>query len=142
MSGLGFSLLAFVKSESSLLQDLVPDTTPYNDMCKEILKDVQCMWGVRWTTDFTLLQVEGKWFLHGNNNRFTVSNNTIRAALGRLAQHVDFVRSSANIGADDLIKYQKCLDKWGVEQNLTSTSGWDEQEQASTSIIGKRKRYS
>lgn len=139
MAYLGFSVLLFVKPESRLLQGLTPTSEAYKELERTLLKDAQLLLGCRWTMDFTFLDLDGVCYVHGNNNRFTVSNSTIDKALGDLVEHVGYIRSTATITANDLIEYKKARERWNVQDSDTS-GGMAGPEQPGTSTDFKRKR--
>lgn len=121
---------------------LDPRTETYDEMIDTILGDAQCLWGMRWGMDFTKLTIDHNRYIHGNNLRFTAGNETIRAALGDLAEHVDFIRSTPNITPEDIVRYKECLKKWNVKDpTMTSSSGTDDKERPSTSTYRRFKPY-
>lgn len=88
------------------------------------------------------MTIRGCQYAFGINNRITVADRTIRTAIGDLAQHVEFLRGTAQASAEDLANYKECKKKWKVPDQVTdSGSGWEPQEQAGTSSGTKRKRY-
>lgn len=140
----GFSLLAWVDPDSPLLMGLDPRTEAHSDMQKTILHDVQALWGIRWGIDMTMITIQDQIFIHGNNSRFHVSNDTIRKALGDLAEHIKWIRSTPNIGPEDLVKYKEALKKWNVEtetQDTSSTSGTVQRERPGTSRDSRYRPY-
>lgn len=139
----GFSLLAWVDPESPLLMGLDPRTEAHTQMQRTILEDVQALWGIRWGIDFTMLTINDQICVHGNNTRFQVSNTTIKAALGDLAEHIKWIRSTPNIGPEDLLKYREAMKKWNVEESTdtSSTSGAGRPEHPGTSKDRKYRPY-
>nr|WQF62313.1 MAG: hypothetical protein [Pigeon-associated parvo-like virus] len=136
----GFSIFAWVKEDSPLLDGLSDDTR--DTMRREILKDAKVLWGVKWNLQFDEFQFEGRPYIYASTNRFTASNATIAAALGGLLSHVEFIRSAPDIAAEHLYDFNKAKRKWKVEERaMESSSGWGEQEPAGTSRPFKRPRY-
>lgn len=137
----GFSVLAWVKGESRLIQNL-QEAQNQEDMEKQLLTDFKTLLGVRWGMDFTIITLEGKLYCYGSNAKFTVSNNTILTAMGSLREHVDFIRGSAYNNAEDLHAYKACKTRWQVPETTSDSAyGWADQGQAETSVGPKRRRY-
>lgn len=92
--------------------------------------------------DMTLPQINGTWYAFGTNSRITVSQSTIRNAIGDLANHVDFLRGTSHSTAEDLANYKICKEKWRVPEQVTdSYSGWEANAQVGTSHTTKRPRF-
>lgn len=137
----GFSVLAWVKDDSSLLKDLGHMTR--DEIREEMLKDFCCLLSVRWHMEVTIVHIDGKRYAYGSNPRITVSERTIKNAIGTLSNHMEFVRSIASVSAEDLARYQQCKTKWSVPESVTDSSyGWDQREHQGTSQDLKRKRFS
>lgn len=138
---LGFSLLIWVKPDSVLIENL--EGISLKAMQDEILSDAQTLLGCKWGMDFTKITAGDFCCIHGNNLRFTAGTEAIKAALGQLWHHIDFIRSTPNMTPEDLIRYKECRDKWKVGQEDTeSTSGTqDKAHQKTTSTSHRYKPY-
>lgn len=137
----GFSVLAWVKDTSPLLQDVSEETR--KRLIRELLRDFSSLLGVRWQMDINLIEYHNTQYAYGNNARITVGERTIRNAMGDLANHVEILRGGANSTAEDLANYKAAKAKWNVPDTVTdsTSSGWGGQEQAATSWAAKRQRY-
>lgn len=135
----GFTVLAWVNPDSPMIDGLGRDACL--EMKKALLEDFKVLIGTRWTMDVVLIHKDYEVFAFGHNPRITVGEGTIRNALGELQEHVHFSKGTASNSADDLIAFKQCKDKWKVPEVVTtSTTGWPESQQASTSFSLKRKR--
>lgn len=93
--------------------------------------------------EVTIKEINGIKYAYGTNPRITVSERTIKNAIGNLANHVEFIRSIASTSAEDLAAYEQCRRKWKVPESVSESSyGWEALGQARTSPESKRKRYS
>lgn len=111
-------------------------------MTKALLDDASTLLGCRWQMDFQQITIDSQIYIFGTQTRFTVSNATIRVALGELADHVEFLRGTSHNTAEELARFQKCKKKWKVPDLTTeSSSGWGGSEQGETSTFTKRRRY-
>lgn len=137
----GFSVLAWVREDSALiLTELDEDARPR--LKRQLLLDFCTLLGIRWNLDMTLISINGAAYAYGCCGRFTVSDRTIRNAIGDLTEHIDFTRGSPQHTAEQLADFKACKEKWRVPEQVTeSTSGWDPSEPATTSTGTKRKRY-
>lgn len=137
----GFSVIFWVKDESSLISGL--SGTQKQSMIREILRDVGILISNRWNLDCTNHHLNGTDYLYCNNTRFNVSGQTLRNAIGTLTDHVEFQKGSCNTSPEQHVDYRMCKLKWQVPEQVTdtSTSGWGDREQESTSQMNKRKRY-
>lgn len=136
----GFSVLAWVKPDSSLLHGLTEDTQ--KEMIAELLKDFQCLLGCRWNMDIHITCIEGVQYAFGINNRITASEKTITNAIGLLAEHVAFLRGTASNSAEELARFKECKRKWKVPDEVSTTSyGWEAVGQAGTSNPTKRRHF-
>lgn len=109
---------------------------------KQLLSDFNTLLGMRWNMDMTLSQINGIWYAYGNNTRITVSNATIRNAIGDLYDHVDFLRGNSHSSAEELANFKTCKEKWRVPEQVTDSSfGWEPNQQAVTSHGSKRPRF-
>ena len=143
----GFAILAWVREDSPLLTEIAFGNQDHtrnarHEIKMDLLRDFATLLGIRWNMDITIKQIDGDIYAYGCNQRFTVSNSTLRNAIGDLADHVDFLRSSPDNDADNLIRYKLCKAKWNVPDIVTETtsSGWERQEPQGTSNQNKRKR--
>nr|WOX03049.1 nonstructural protein 3 [Psittaciform chaphamaparvovirus 6] len=146
MSTGGFSVLFWVKQDSPLIENIDPSRQHHVEtqetVIRNLLQDACVLIGCRWSMECTILSMNNTLYGYGYNNRITVSERTIRNALGDLTEHVDFLRSTVNTTAEDLVRYKECRVKWRVpEQVSESTSGWVDVAQESTSSFRKRPRY-
>lgn len=108
----------------------------------QLLLDFCTLLSFRWTMEVTLINIRGCQYAFGVNQRITVADRTIRAAIGDLSNHVEFLRGTAQATPEDLANYKECKKKWKVPDQVTeSASGWDATEQAGTSSGAKRKRF-
>lgn len=141
MSYSGFSVLAWVKPECDLLKD-VQDERAREQIEMQLLNDFRVLLSVRWNMEVTVQDIKGTRYAYGSNPRITVSERTLKAAIGDLADHIIFIRSIASVDAEALAEYSSCRKKWKVPESVTdSYSGWDYKEPAETSQGAKRKRF-
>lgn len=92
--------------------------------------------------DMSIKDINGCKYAYGTNPRITVSERTIKNAIGGLANHVDFIRSIASTSAEDLASYEQCRRKWNVPESVSeSTFGWEASGRPPTSPEPKRKRF-
>lgn len=137
----GFSVLAWVKTDSALLWDVTTEEAK-EKIVEQLLKDFNCLIGCRWNMDMHLTTIDGHRYAYGINTRITASDKTISNAIGELSNHVGFLRGTANNSAEELANYKVCKEKWKVPEDVsTSSYGWAQQEQAETSALTKRKRF-
>lgn len=140
MSYSGFSVLAWVRDDTSLLEGVTEHAA--DQVIQQLLKDFICLLSVRWNMELQVVTVNGVKYAYGCNTRITASERTIRNAIGDLAAHVDFIRSTASVGAEDLANYRSCKLKWNVPETVTdSTYGSGGSEPQETSQPFKRKRF-
>nr|WOX03041.1 hypothetical protein [Psittaciform chaphamaparvovirus 4] len=122
MSG-GFTVLAWVKPTSALLKG---NRDLDRDIEKQLLQDFVALLGIRWNMDIQVVPLDDELYAFGVNNRFTVSTQTMRNALGDLNEHVDFLRGNVSNIAEELVNFKRCKDKWNVPEIVSeSTSGWE-----------------
>nr|WDQ28110.1 nonstructural protein 3 [Bird parvovirus] len=139
----GFSVLAWVKDNTPL----IPQNTTLNEdaqyaIKRQLLLDFCCLLNMRWNMDCSIHTIEDTMFAFGKNNRFGVSDRTLKNAIGDLTIHIDFIRGSPDTAAEDLANYKRCKEKWNVPDQISESSfGWDPQEPAGTSTPIKRKRF-
>ncbi|UNS41164.1 hypothetical protein [Psittaciform chaphamaparvovirus 3] len=137
----GFSVLAWVREDSPLILTEF-DEDARARLRRQLLLDFCTLLGIRWNLDMNMLTINGAHYAYGCCGRFTVSDRTIRNAIGDLTEHVDFTRGSPQHTADQLADFKACKEKWRVPEQVTeSASGWDPQEPATTSTGSKRKRF-
>lgn len=137
----GFTVLAWVKTDSTMLWDLT-DEVEINKTIETLLGDFNCLLGVRWNMDMHLVTIDGVRYAYGINTRITASEKTIANAVGELTNHVGFLRGTANNSAEELARYKTCKEKWKVPEEVSSsTFGWEPQGHQETSRDIKRKRY-
>lgn len=130
----------YVKPTSSLL-DPLHESERSAEVINTLLSDAMVLIGIRWSMDMQKLTNNGNQYAFGLNQRFTVSNATIRNALGELTEHVDFLRGTVQNTADDLIRFKECRDRWNVPEIVSEgSSGWGEQAQVETPTSSKRRR--
>ncbi|UOH27037.1 nonstructural protein 3 [Galliform chaphamaparvovirus 7] len=147
MASPGFSVLAWVKDDSSMLQQIVCPNQEQaiqarQNVEQQLLRDFQTLLSVRWQMDVTLLTIHDHVYAYGINKRFNVSAKTIERAIGELIEHVEFLRSTPEFNAEDLVRYKECRAKWSVPEQVSDTSfGPEASVQAETSQSSKRKRY-
>lgn len=138
--GTGFSVLAWVKDDCIFTQNL--ETLASERMQRELLTDFCTLLNFRWTMDISLTTIEGTLYAFGTNARITVSERTVKLAIGELANHIDILRGTISASAEDLHRYRACKRKWKVPDVTSDTSsGWDRPEQAGTSTPIKRARF-
>lgn len=137
----GFSVLAWVRDDSSLLKDVSDEAA--ERIRQQLLRDFCCLLSVRWNFDVTVVRYEGTDYAFGVNTRITAGERTIRNAIGNLSEHVDFLRGTPNSGYEQLADYRQCRLKWQVPDLVSdpSTSGWDQSERQETFQQAKRKRF-
>lgn len=136
----GFSVLAWVRDDSSMING-VSETVAEN-ISQQLLRDFVCLLSVRWNMELQILTIDGTKYAFGSNTRITVSERTLRNAIGELVEHVDFIRSVASVSAEDLAHYRICRAKWKVPEIVTeSTYGSGGSEPPETSQQFKRKRF-
>lgn len=140
MSYTGFSVLAWVRDESSMLDGV--SETAADTITQQLLRDFICLLSVRWNMELQMITIDGTRYAFGTNTRITASERTIRNAIGDLSEHVDFIRSTASVSAEDLANYRICKLKWKVPETVTdSTYGAGGSEQAETYRQAKRTRF-
>lgn len=140
MSYSGFSVLAWVRPESSMLAGV--SETAADNIAQQLLRDFICLLSVRWNMELNVVTIDGTKYAFGSNTRITASERTIRNAIGELVDHVDFIRSTASVNAEDLAHYRLCRAKWKVPEIVTdSTYGSGGSELPETSQPYKRKRF-
>lgn len=140
MSHTGVAILGWVKPESTLLTNLSEETK--QSVSDQLLFDFQCLIGIRWNMDMTIGDYQGIKYVFGVNTRITIGESTIRAALGNLADHCDFLRGNASNTFDQLANYKVCKEKWKVPDKVTdSTFGWEAQGHQGTSQETKRRKF-
>lgn len=136
----GFAVLLWVRPDTQLLQGISPESQA--SLAKELLLDAQCLLSVRWNLECQLLTIHGTQYVYASTPRFTVSERTLKNALGNLVNHVDFLRASVNSTAEELVRYRQAREKWKVPDVVTeSTSGWEGSGSGETSTGPKRKRF-
>lgn len=136
----GFSVLAWVRDDSSLLNGVSESVA--ESVTQQLLRDFICLLSVRWNMELTIQTIDGTKYAFGSNTRITVSERTLRNAIGELSEHVDFIRSIASVSAEDLAHYRICRVKWKVPEIVTdSTYGSGGSELQETSQPFKRKRF-
>lgn len=137
----GFSVIAWVRTDSRLLQGL-QDESAIQRISRQLLADFNTLLGCRWNMEFSIVTIGNCMYAYGSNNRFTVSERTIRTAIGTLNDHVDILRGTHMNTAEELVNYKLCKEKWQVPETVTeSSSGWGEQAQAETSRTSKHRRF-
>lgn len=135
----GFSFVAWVKPDSTVIEGL--STCTATELIKSLLSDVQTLIGVRWNIDVIVFENDQTWYAYGNTNRFNISTETLKRALGSLTAHVEIYKGSVHHTADQLINYKRCLDKWDVPEILRdTTTGYAEKVLEETSSGRKRPR--
>lgn len=140
MASLGFSILLYVRDDSTVVQDLSLDSR--DAMEKELLDDAKILIGGKYGMDMTdHTGQRSKRYAYGINPRLTPANHTIRTALGNLANHVDFIRGNTHQTPEDLIRYKEAKERWKVEEPDSTGSGAAEPGPAWTSTSSKRTRY-
>lgn len=143
----GFSVLAWVEDDSPLISTICSGNQDHTiqrrlEVKQELLRDFSALVGIRWGFEISIHVVDGDVYAYGVQPRFTVGNSTLRNAIGDLNEHVHFLRSSANSSLEDLVRYQRCKRKWGVEEPVTdASSGWEASPREETSTGIKRKRF-
>lgn len=138
--GNGFSILAWVKDDSPLVEG--HDGIARERIERDLLHDFCTLLSFRWTMDVNITCIEGTLYAFGTNPRITVSEATVRRAIGELSNHLDVLRGSVSTTADDLARYRACKRKWKVPDVTSDTGyGWERQEQAGTSTPTKRPRF-
>lgn len=138
----GFTILFWMKDDSVLLQDLHAEATR-KQLKQEVMSDVKILIGTRWSMDMqTIETTQGEPLTYGINTRFMIGDKTIKNALGDLTDHVDFFRGNVNSTPEELMRYLQCKRKWNVPEVVTesTSSGWQESEQAGTSTTRKFRR--
>lgn len=111
------------------------------ELTRNLLTDAQTLISVRWTMECTLHEEDTEIYLYGYNGRFMVGLQTLKNALGNLADHIEIIRSSPTHNAQELIRYKECRDKWQVPTQVSdSSSGWEAEEPQKTLTGIKRKR--
>lgn len=141
MAYTGFTILLWVKEDSPLIVDSEGET--YIRQCKQLIQDANILLGMRWNMEMSICTMGNNTYGFGANTRITVSNTTIRNALGTLTEHVDFLRGNPNNTCDDLVNYRMCKLKWSVPDQVTEsgTSGWEVPGRDATSAASKRRHY-
>lgn len=140
MAFTGFSVLAWVKPESSLMTG-VSEQSAVN-IEQQLLRDFVCLLSVRWNMEMQIVTVDGNRYAYGTNARITASERTIANAIGELNEHVGFIRSVASVAAEDLARYRQCRLKWKVPDLVSdSTYGAAQSDVPETSQPYKRKRF-
>lgn len=135
----GFSVLAWVRPDSSLIADVSDDTA--KRIKEQLLNDFNILLSVRWNMEMQKLNIDGHDYAYGTNTRITVSNRTISNAIGELHNHVEFLRGQAKSTAYDLANYRQCQLKWKVPDVVSDTTyGSEGSELPATSMFLKRKR--
>lgn len=141
MSYSGFSVLAWVKPDCDLYSELADDSAKTR-VEQQLLRDFCTLLSVRWNMELTIQEIKGYKYAYGSNPRITVSDRTLKAAIGELEKHVLFIRSVASVDAETLADYSQCRKRWKVPESVTDSSyGWDSREPAETSQPAKRKRF-
>lgn len=139
--GQGFSLIIWAKKDGRLIENL-EHAQSTEAMIKEMLEDARVLISCRWNMNMDIIQVGGTWYCYGVNTKFHVGKGTIKAALGELTEHVDFIRGNSHSTLEELVRYKECKQRWKVEDPAAeSSSGWGDPEQPGTSISAKRKRF-
>lgn len=140
MASTGFSVLAWVKPESSLIAGVSESAA--EQIIQQLLRDFICLLSVRWNMELQIVTIDGMKYAYGTNTRITASERTITNAIGELSEHVGFLRSIASITAEDLARYRECRNKWKVPEIVTdSFYGAGGSEHQETSLPYKRKRF-
>lgn len=140
MAYTGFSVLAWVRDDCQMLEGVSEAVA--DNVIQQLLRDFICLLSVRWNMEMQILTIEGNKYAFGVNTRITVSERTLRNAIGDLADHVDFIRSTSSIAAEDLAHYRLCRAKWKVPEQVTdSTYGSGGSEPQETFLHHKRKRF-
>ena len=135
----GFTVLAWVKDDASLIKDLSADAKEI--VKKELLADFCVLLSCRWSMDCHVITNRGEHYAYGINNRITVGMQTIRNALGDLANQLELIRGTSSASHEELINYRTCKRKWNVPDAVTESSyGWEHQEPPMTSHMSKRRR--
>lgn len=139
-TAVGFSVIAWVRSDSALIRNL--DEPAAERVSRQLLIDFNTLLGCRWNMELSIHTIGNRLYAYGANNRFSVSDRTIRNAIGTLTEHIDILRGSHTTSVEDLVHYKACKEKWQVPETVTeSSSGWVEPEPAGTSHITKRRRF-
>lgn len=111
-------------------------------MIRQLLLDFGILIGCRWSLDCSISSINGTSYSYAVCTRFTVSERTLRNALGDLTEHIEILRGTCHNTADDLVNYKLCKEKWRVPDAVTDTSyGWEQQGQEQTSRATKRNRF-
>lgn len=140
MAFTGFSVLAWVKDNSSLLTGVSEEAA--ERIKKQLLRDFCCLLNCRWNMDVTIKEYMGRDYAFGTNPRITASERTIGNAIGTLTNHVAFIRSTSTTDFENLAEYRICKEKWQVPDQVSDGSyGWGATDAAETSNPAKRKRY-
>lgn len=141
MASTGFTVLAWVKDDTPLLEGDLSETTK-DRIRTELLRDFCTLIGMRWGMEVDIVTHHGTQYAYGANGRFTVSTTTLRNAMGTLEAHVDILRGSTYATSEQLANYRVCKKKWTVPEIVTeSSSGWGDNAQGETSQQSKRRRY-
>lgn len=137
----GFTILAYVKPTSSLIDEL-HENERSKEVIRTLLEDCISLISIRWNMDMQIIVVRETMYAFGVNPRFTVSNQTIRNALGDLAEHVDFLRGTLQNTADELVKYKECRERWNVPEMVSESSyGSGDAAPGETPTSSKRRRF-
>lgn len=140
MAFTGFSVLAWVKDDSTLLTGVSEEAG--ERIRRQLLRDFCCLLNCRWNMEVTIRQHDGVMYAFGINTRITASEKTINNAIGLLSNHVGFIRSTSNTEFEHLAEFKVCKEKWKVPDQVSEPSyGWDRTEQAETATQNKRKRF-
>lgn len=134
----GFSVLIWVKPDSSMISALTEDSAERMKRC--LLSDACTLLSVRWSMDVAVISNGNQIYAYGVNTRFNVAERTIRNALGDLCEHVDLLRGTSHNTSDELVNFKECKEKWNVPEMVSDTSsGWGEQAQETTFRLNKRR---
>lgn len=135
----GFTLIAWVREDSPLLGNLSEEAS--TQMQNQLLNDFTLLLSVRWNMEFNIAPFDNTLYAFGQNNRITVSDRTVKNAIGELSNHVEFLRGSVKTSPQDLARYRECRKKWRVPDQTSDTSyGSEDTEYQGTSPFAKRKR--
>ncbi|TRZ05898.1 hypothetical protein HGM15179_021210 [Zosterops borbonicus] len=138
--GNGFSVLAWVKPYSKLLSGEISEEAAERAK-RALLTDFCTLINVRWNMDCQLQTIDGTLYAYGTNARISASEQTIKNAIGDLAEHVGVLRGILTNTAEDLAAYRSCRLKWNVaEPGAPTTYGVEDSDARGTFQPIKRLR--